>query len=68
MSWMNFGLIADRITVGYLGQINRADPLTERDILGDEYKNFGSELRFLKRYQLLKNTSVFLVGATILPR
>jgi len=63
MSWMNFGLIADRITVGYLGQINRADPLTERDILGDEYKNFGSELRFLKRYQLLKNTSVFLVGA-----
>lgn len=63
MSWMNFGLIADRITVGYLGQINRADPLTERDILGDEYRNFGSELRFLKRYQLLKNTSVFLVGA-----
>jgi Fe(3+) dicitrate transport protein len=63
ISWMNFGLIADRITVGYLGQINRADPLTERDILGDEYKNFGSELRFLKRYELLNNTSVFLIGA-----
>lgn len=63
ISWMNFGLIADRITVGYLGQINRADPLTERDILGDEYKNFGSELRFLKRFELFKNTSVFLIGA-----
>lgn len=63
INWMNFGLVADRITVGYLGQINRADPLTERDILGDEYKNFGSELRLLHRYQLLKNISAFLVGA-----
>lgn len=63
ISWMNFGLLASRITVGYLGQINRADPLIERDILGDEYKNFGSELRLLKRYQLLNNTSVFLIGA-----
>lgn len=62
INWMNFGLLAERITVGFLGQINRADPLTERDVLGDTYKNFGSELRFLKRYQLLKNTSVFLVG------
>ncbi len=63
INWMNFGLVADRITVGYLGQINRADPLTERDILGDQYKNFGSELRLLQRYQLLKNTSTFLIGA-----
>ncbi|MES2514385.1 MAG: TonB-dependent receptor [Bacteroidota bacterium] len=62
INWMNFGLIAERITVGYLGQINRADPLTERDILGDQYKNFGSELRLLQRYQLFKNTSTFLIG------
>ena len=62
INWMNFGLIADRVTVGYLGQINRADPLTERDILGDKYKNFGSELRLLQRYQFLKNTSTFLIG------
>lgn len=63
ISWMNFGLMANRITVGYLGQINRADPLAERDVLGDDYKNVGSEFRFLKRYATLKNTSVFLVGA-----
>jgi Fe(3+) dicitrate transport protein len=63
LNWMNFGLLAERVTVGYLGQINRADPLTERDILGDQYKNFGSELRLLQRYQLLKNTSTFLIGA-----
>lgn len=62
LNWMNFGLMAERITVGYLGQINRADPLLERDILGDQYKNFGSELRLLQRYQLFKNTSTFLIG------
>lgn len=62
LNWMNFGLKAERITVGYLGQINRADPLLERDILGDQYKNFGSELRLLQRYQLFKNTSTFLIG------
>jgi len=62
INWLNFGLVAERITVGYLGQINRADPLTERDILGDQYKNFGSELRLLQRYTLLKNTSTFLIG------
>lgn len=62
LNWMNFGLMAERITVGYLGQINRADPFLERDILGDQYKNFGSEVRLLQRYQLFKNTSTFLIG------
>ncbi len=63
LNWMNFGLMAERITVGFLGQINRADPLGERDIIGDQYKNFGSELRLLHQYTLLKNVSTFLVGA-----
>lgn len=62
LNWTNFGLMAERVTVGYLGQINRADPLTERDILGDKYKNFGSELRLLHQYKLLNNTSTFLIG------
>lgn len=62
-NWMNFGLMAERITVGFLGQINRADPMGQRDILGDQYKNFGSELRLLHQYTLLKNVSTFLVGA-----
>lgn len=63
LNWLNFGLLADRVTVGYLGQINRADPLTERDILSDHYKNFGSEFRVLHQYSLLKNISSFLIGA-----
>jgi Fe(3+) dicitrate transport protein len=63
LNWMNFGLMAERVTVGFLGQINRADPLADRDIIGDQYKNFGSELRLLHQYVLLKNVSTFLVGA-----
>jgi Fe(3+) dicitrate transport protein len=63
LNWMNFGLMAERVTVGFLGQINRADPLGERDIIGDQYKNFGSELRLLHQYMVLKNVSTFLVGA-----
>lgn len=62
VNWLNFGLLAERVTVGYLGQINRADPLTERDILSDQYKNFGSELRLLHQYNLFNNISSFLVG------
>ena len=62
INWLNFGLMAERITVGYLGQINRTDPLMERDIIGDQYKNFGSELRLLHQYELFKNTSTFLIG------
>lgn len=62
INWMNFGLLAERVTVGYLGQINRADPLGERDIMNDQYKNFGSELKLLQRYQLFNQTSTFLVG------
>lgn len=62
INWLNFGLLAERVTVGYLGQINRADPLTERDILSDQYKNFGSELRVLHQYNLFNNISSFLIG------
>lgn len=62
VSWTNFGLIAQRDALGFLGQINRPDPLLERDLLSDQYRNYGSELKLLHRYQLLKKTSAFLVG------
>jgi Fe(3+) dicitrate transport protein len=62
LSWNNFGLLAGRDALGFLGQINRPDPKLERDLLSDRYKNFGSELKLLHRYQLLKKTSSFLVG------
>ena len=58
-----FSLIAGRDALGFLGSINRVDPMGERDLLKDDFKNFGSEARLLHRYDLLNNSSVFLIGA-----
>lgn len=57
-----FGLIADRAALGFLGLISRADPMEERDLLWDEYKNFGNETRLIKGYNLFGNHSTFLAG------
>lgn len=59
----NFGLIASRNALGYLGSINRADPLQERDLLQDKYRNFGNESRLVHRYTILTKNAVFLVGS-----
>ncbi len=45
-----FGLIASREALGFLGQINRIDPMTERDLISGHFKNFGNETRLLHRY------------------
>lgn len=58
----NFGLVASRFALGYLGSINRADPMTERDFIVGFFRNFGNETRFLKRYPLKKTMGVFLTG------
>jgi Fe(3+) dicitrate transport protein len=47
-----FGLIANRFAVGVLGQINRPDPLDERDLLKDYFRNVGNETRLLWNYSL----------------
>jgi Fe(3+) dicitrate transport protein len=58
-----FGLLAGRDAVGNLGQITRIDdPESERDLLKDDYTNFGFENRLLTRYTLLEKTSILLVG------
>ncbi len=57
-----FGLVASRDALGTLNQINRADDGKERNLLSDQYKNFGSEIRLLHYYSLLKIPSVFLIG------
>jgi len=58
----NFGLIAQRDALGYLGSINRADPMKERDLLQDKYSNFGNETRLIHRYTVFKKNAVFLIG------
>lgn len=58
-----FGLIAGRDALGILSSINRADPMQERNLLQDDYQNFGNETRLMHRYNVLNKNSVLLVGA-----
>ena len=57
-----FGLNASRKALGFLGQINRVDPLEERDLISGEFKNFGNETRVLHIYNVNENPWALLVG------
>lgn len=63
INWRSFGLYAQRDALGNLGRIDRLDLNTPRDYLQDKFRNYGSELRYLKNYLLLKRMSTFLIGA-----
>ncbi len=60
-----FGLDASRKAVGYRSnRVSNNDILgTERDLIIGEFKNWGAETRFLKRYKINENSSAFLIGA-----
>jgi Fe(3+) dicitrate transport protein len=59
-----FGLDAARKAVGFRSnRVSQTDVLgTERDLIIGEFKNWGSEARYLKRYKSKENSHVFLVG------
>jgi Fe(3+) dicitrate transport protein len=63
INWRTFGLYAQRDALGNLGRIDRLDLNTNRDYLQDKFRNYGSELRYLKNYSFLKSMSTFLIGA-----
>ncbi len=58
----NFGLYARRDALGYLGAINRIDPLGERDLITGAFQNFGNETRLMHKYSLLHRPAAILVG------
>lgn len=58
-----WGFLGSRDAVGYLGPANRADDGRNRDLISDNYKNMGGELRYLWKYNLGKSMSSLLVGA-----
>jgi Fe(3+) dicitrate transport protein len=62
---LGFGLIAGRNAVGILNNITRADPLTERDLLKDTYKNIGWENRVLHTYFIGEMPQQWLIGSRI---
>ena len=60
----NFGLLASRKALGLLSRIDRPDdPDTNRDLLWDDYKNFGNETRLLYTYYLTNTASTLLIGS-----
>jgi len=58
----SFGLVANRQALGYLGPINRADPLDNRDLIDGTFQNFGNETRLIHKYRTQKRPSAFVVG------
>lgn len=60
-----FGLVAQRKALGYLGQINRADPGTERNLIVGEFNNIGNETKFLKIYDIHSRPQALVTGIRI---
>ncbi|GIV59859.1 TonB-dependent receptor [Rhodocaloribacter litoris] len=60
-----FGLLAGRDALGNLGRIDRLDLGGNRDLLKDDYRNWGNETRLIHRYPFLHDVSVLLVGTRI---
>ncbi len=59
----NFGLLAQRDALGFMGKINRPDDLTQpRTLLQDKFRNIGNETRLIHRYDLGNSFSTLLVG------
>jgi Fe(3+) dicitrate transport protein len=58
-----WGFIGSRNAVGYLGPANRVDDVTQnRDFIKDNYRNFGTETRYVFKYYLGKSISSLLFG------
>ncbi|CAN0120357.1 unnamed protein product, partial [Chrysoparadoxa australica] len=61
-----FHLAANRYAVGNLGPISRIDDTAEnRNLLKDDYSNWGNEFRTILHYPLLGQKSVLLLGNRI---
>jgi Fe(3+) dicitrate transport protein len=57
-----FGLLADRKSLGVLTRTDREDPQEERNLISGQFKNIGTEARFLTWYGRDTLPQVFLAG------
>jgi Fe(3+) dicitrate transport protein len=61
----NFGLVAQRQSLGNLERINVADFNQNRTLIDGKFKNIGSEIRLLHRYKAGKQNNILLAGARV---
>ncbi len=63
LSFSFFGLNASRDALGFrTNRVDQVDVNLERDLIKGEFSNYGFESRYLNRYSLGSNNSVFLIG------
>ncbi len=61
-----WGFLGSRDALGYVGDINRLDDReTPRDLIHDEYRNAGAELRYLRRDSTGNVGHTWLVGTRV---
>jgi Fe(3+) dicitrate transport protein len=61
----NFGLLAQRQSLGNLERINVVDFNQKRTLIDGQFKNTGSEIRLLHRYKSGKQSNLLLAGVRI---
>jgi Fe(3+) dicitrate transport protein len=58
-----FGLCANRYSLGFRpNRVATIDDSSERDLIKGDFKNWGAEARYLKRYSIWRIPSVLLLG------
>ncbi len=65
LNMRNFGLLAQRQSLGNLERINVADFGGNRTLIDGEFKNFGTETRIIHRYKIKNKQNALLVGFRI---
>lgn len=61
-----WGFLGSRDALGLVGDINRLDdPDTPRDLIHDDYRNLGTELRYLRRDSTGRIGHIWLVGTRL---
>ncbi|MBL29905.1 MAG: TonB-dependent receptor [Flavobacteriaceae bacterium] len=58
-----FGLNAKRNALGFrTNRVSQVDSFNERDLIKGDFNNYGTEIRFLKKYDIFKKNATWVVG------
>ncbi len=65
MNIRSFGMLSSRQTLGFLGKITQADPGGNREMIAGDFKNTGTEIRFMRKYARKKKDAMPIRGAIL---